>query len=495
MTVAVAVAVLTGRGPAQPAPGEARLDVDGRAEVVRIDGDVEIVTGSTLLHRGERMTVIEGSVRLTLHDDTILEGRAGGNSGAASAIKVDHVPELLAGEMLAQGVHGVTVSAQGNRIELTAGPGAMRISRTLATEARTYSGRVIFDSTGQRRSVPQFRRLSVSVLGSPPARARALLFDAADEWDRRFLGDVVHIGPRLDALAAAYSRTIGAAHSDFVSVLEEVLPGIRTNSADTASIVDSVRPPGELLVGAAISELGEQGTFRERWRSVFAFRDDGASWGLVAADQRVPLGRLLAAVEAAVNRSPLPFAVRPATSLGFLAESLDIWGQTDTSVPTGPGLEPAVPASSPASEASAQTSPPTLPSSPSDPTSRTGPSATEPSPADQVTPPVDEPSTPPPPALPETALPPPNLPSPTLPPPNLPPTILPSPTLPPPLPPAPTVVLPPAPNLSLPPVTLPPTEPGLPALPEPEPVPSPTLPLADTGFSPLTTLLPPDLGL
>src|SRR5436190_1132302 len=54
---------------------------------------------------------------------------------------------------------------------------------------------------------------------------------------------------------------------------------------------------------AAIPDLGERGSFSDRWDEVFAFHDDGAKWGIVALDQAVKSEPLIGTVEEAFNSS------------------------------------------------------------------------------------------------------------------------------------------------------------------------------------------------
>jgi hypothetical protein len=56
---------------------------------------------------------------------------------------------------------------------------------------------------------------------------------------------------------------------------------------ELARLVDPDRPAGDVLVGATISGLDRGGSYADRWRAAFRFRDAGATWGLVAMDRGV----------------------------------------------------------------------------------------------------------------------------------------------------------------------------------------------------------------
>ena len=53
---------------------------------------------------------------------------------------------------------------------------------------------------------------------------------------------------------------------------------------------------------AAITVQGKNGSFGDRWRSVFGFHTQGARWGLVALDQHVTRAPLLSSVDDALGR-------------------------------------------------------------------------------------------------------------------------------------------------------------------------------------------------
>ena len=88
-----------------------------------------------------------------------------------------------------------------------------------------------------------------------------------------------------------------------------MLPGLDEEPAFDEELLTQIgdRSPGETLIGAAITDLGDSGSFAQRWTSVFGFRDEGAEWGLVALDQDVSGSPLVGAIEQAIGLSPLSF--------------------------------------------------------------------------------------------------------------------------------------------------------------------------------------------
>lgn len=336
-SLAVAVAVvalpLAACSDDGPAAGEATLEVDGRAIVVRAGGDRLEVTRRTDIAPGDRITIVEGTGTLDVGDGEI-ELRAGLGDGADSLLVMGPVPVLEAGDALASSDEEIALSVDETRVRVVAG--SARASRATGLEVAAYDADVEIDSAGQRRTIPALREMSVPALGRPPGSARPLEYDAADPWDRRFLGEAIDLGNQLDALADGYARNLSAGAARGADFYRQVLPGLVDDRDFTDALIDPDRSPGDTLVGAAIVDLGDRGTFLARWEAVFAFKDAGASWGLVALDQGVARGPLLGQVTRAVDSSPL--SVVPGrdgtTTTTTIGPSTPV---TSTTVPRSPG--------------------------------------------------------------------------------------------------------------------------------------------------------------
>jgi hypothetical protein len=186
-------------------------------------------------------------------------------------------------------------------------------------------------------------------VGLPPETPHPLVYDPADPWDRRFLSDAIELGQRLEALSAGYTSNLSKGEGRTVAFYQEVLPALKGEAAFTADLLQPPRSPGETLIGAAIAELGRRGSFLERWQSVFAFRDEGAVWGLVALDQGVDRTPLLRAVSSAVQDSPLAIGPPPTrgetppSTVGPLTTTPNRGGgptTTTTKPPTTPTTQP-----------------------------------------------------------------------------------------------------------------------------------------------------------
>jgi hypothetical protein len=259
--------------------------------------------------------------------------------------------------------------------EITVETGAARVSRDLGVDIGLYAGTATVDSASAVRAVPGLRQLNVPVLGRPARDLRPIRYDAADPWDRRFLGDAIALGEELQGLADTYSASLEPGAGRTVGFYRQVLPGLDGERGFDQGLLDPPRPPGEVLVGAAIADLADRGSFADRWDAVFGFRDDGAAWGLVALDQGVGRGPLLRTVEHALE----------ATTFEFTAPAAE---------PAPPGSSPTTPTGDPASPTTPSGSTPTTSppgtTAPSTPTTLLPPPPTTPTLPPILPPPDDE---------------------------------------------------------------------------------------------------------
>ena len=310
LVLALAVVAPAGCSDSGPGEGEARLEVDGRAVVERHDGDEEVVDDdATDLGPGDRVEMTDGVASMALHSGAVLELRSGLGDAGSSRVLMGDVPVLEAGDLLVQSKSSTAVEAA--RTVVTVADGAAQVSRSLGMAVATYDGAVRLDSAGEERAVPALREVRVPTLGGPRA-ARPLDYDDHDPWDRRFLGEAIDLGNRLQRLATGYTQTLNPGEGRTPGFFRIVLPGLEDEPEFGADLIDLDRPPGETLIGAAITELGRRGGFAARWQSVFDFRDAGAHWGLVALDQQVSGEPLLGTIEQALGASPLALAAPPA---------------------------------------------------------------------------------------------------------------------------------------------------------------------------------------
>lgn len=280
------------------------LKVTGRAEVGAPGEDIADVGGERAVRFGQRVRVREGSAVLTLGDGREIEFRPGSlveiqSVGSGGDRKV--MPSLLAGDLL--------ITSPNTRLPVLAADtkvtvgGTARLSRGFSVTVGSYSGTVDVVSVGSSASFDALHQIVVPAAGVLPPRASPLEFSASDSWDRRLLGDAIELGNELLARSQGFSAQVPASlvGADFFRTL---LPGLVDQPSFNAQILSAGRAPGETLVGSAIALVGTKGSFMDRWQAVFAFRDEGAPWGLVTLAQGVSRSPLLTDIDAAIGRGP-----------------------------------------------------------------------------------------------------------------------------------------------------------------------------------------------
>jgi hypothetical protein len=287
-----------------------RLTVAGQADVTRPGEDRREVTGARDVRVGDRVLVRQGTAEIRLPEDQRLELRPGSDVELQSGSGRGRAkPALMAGDLLVMsGPTALVVGAPGADVTVT---GVARMSRGVALLVATYQGSVVVASAGRSITAPALRQAAVSAAGAFPPRPSPLELSAADPWDQRFLSDAIELSNQLAARSQGFSAQLAGTDGRTAGYFRTLFPRLGAEPAFDASLVNPSRPPGDTLVGAAITLQGTRGGFAERWAAVFAFHDDGAPWGLVALDQGVSGVSLLELVEGAIGRSPTTFAEGP----------------------------------------------------------------------------------------------------------------------------------------------------------------------------------------
>ena len=92
---------------------------------------------------------------------------------------------------------------------------AAKLRAGLALAAGAYKGSVAVKSAGRAMNVPRFRQIDLAAPGLLPNAPAPFAVDAADEWDRRFLGDAIDLGRDLEQRSAGFTaQARGAAAAD-----------------------------------------------------------------------------------------------------------------------------------------------------------------------------------------------------------------------------------------------------------------------------------------
>jgi len=297
-----------------PGPGEARLEVDGQATVERADGDRETIDGGTDLAGGDRVSMDEGVAVMRLQGGTTYELRKGFGTAADTTVLMADRPVLEAGDLLVTTPESAQLEADGTEVDVS--EGAARVTRAFGMSVAAYDADIDIDSAGVLADVPALRQMVVPDLGRPPGSWRPIEPDLADPWDRRYLGAAMALGTDLEAMGDQLTGFLRDDEGRSFGSFKLLLPGLEDEDGFDQHLLDAldrerVREQGDILIGAAIADLGEGGSFTERWDDVFGFRDEGAAWGIVALDQSVRSRPLVGNVEEAFNTSFAEVALAP----------------------------------------------------------------------------------------------------------------------------------------------------------------------------------------
>ena len=319
----------------------ARLEVAGRTEVAEGEGEEwQAVRGNRALRAGERVRVVTGTSLVRLGEDRGLALRPGSQieidpGGAVGGTRP--AAALQAGDVLMLARGPLAVTARDRAGGAVVRDGAARVSGGPELRVAAYGGAAQLVAGGRSLDVPALRQASTRPPGELPPAPEPLAYSPADPWDQRFLGDAIELGSQLAARSEGLTGQLRPGEGQSAGFYRQLLPALEREPAFDQALLTPPRPPGETLVGAAIAGEGTRGGFVERWNSVFAFRSQGAAWGLVALDQGVTRVPLLSAVDAAIGRAlevrgraapppPLPPPGAPAGGSG----------PSPTAPPTGP---------------------------------------------------------------------------------------------------------------------------------------------------------------
>jgi hypothetical protein len=317
-------------------PGEARLVVSRGVVEVSIDGAPYVqASRDRVLRSDDRVRVVNGSAVLELPRSSVAELRDG------SAVKVgggsDPALILETGDLLVDAPRNTVKVDGGNSLVSVAGAAKLRRSSSLV--AGVYEGSVLLQSEGQTLGVPRYRQAVAAGTGILPATPRPLDLRDSDEWDRRMLGDVLALSEQLEIFGRGFEAQLPVGAQVSPQFFKTLVPELA--SAPLSPQVLAGRSAGENLIGLVLIGM-DRGDFNTRVSSIFGFRADGASWGLVAADRGLNPNPVLSGVESAASRAVQQSVADGGGSLGL---ALGRRGRNGELLPTpgastGGGTEP-----------------------------------------------------------------------------------------------------------------------------------------------------------
>lgn len=314
VTAGVAAALI-GCNRSRPVVGEGRLDPAGRVLLTARGGEPVTVARNRPLQPGDTVEVFDGVAKVVLADGAVLELQP------RSIVVVNQGPELRAGDILVTNTAPASpanvVRVAGSEVSVN---GSTRIALSPGLRVSTYQGTASVRSGGRQLEVPGLRAADVSLPGLLPGRPSPLVLDRADPWVDRFLHDAVGGEAGLESRARGFTGQVSARDAGTPSFYRTVLPGLAAVGGGQPDVVDrfgrvqagSPVRAGEVLIGSAVALQGRRGTFADRVTGAAAFRAEGATWAVVAADQQVPsIDAVLRLVDGAVNAAPIELAAPP----------------------------------------------------------------------------------------------------------------------------------------------------------------------------------------
>ncbi len=335
LLAAVLAVVLIDRDPGGPGAGEAIVQVNGTARVVRANGVAAAVTGSVRLEPGDRIALRTGTATFELAKGVRYEGRGRAGKAAGTDLEMGLTPSLDAGSLL------VTTGAEATALrssvaDVRLNPGAaVRLVRSYAVRLSTYRGEAVLDSAGAQRKVPGLRSADAvgdgELTGLEPIR-----YDAADRWDRRYLANAVYLDGQLGPLR----RGIEAANVPAAALLDAVRTIVVDRPSTTAvdALVGDRGLDVELAIGVAVAGSSRGGVpLARRLDRAFTFHDDGAPWGLVAMDLGADPTSVLAALRRALDGRDVAIALASARSGPSGTVATDGSTASGAAGTTGPG--------------------------------------------------------------------------------------------------------------------------------------------------------------
>jgi len=285
------------------APGTARLEPSGLVEVsVAGDPYVRASHGRTL-RAGDQVRVIDGRAVLELTESKV-ELRA----GSVLTIHAKDQPTAISlddGDLLVEAGRGDTVAVDGGTAVIKVA-GSAKLRRGVSLAAGVYTGTARLERNDQGLNVSQYRQAAVVGTGILPPAAEPLSLAQSDEWDRRMLGAVMALDEQLLLITQAFE--VDAPSAVGPETYKEWVP--RAAGLPLTPEMLAGRAVGENLVGVTLVAL-DKGDFMTHFQSIFGFRAEGASWGLVAADRAINPNPVLSDLEVALGKAHPGLALPP----------------------------------------------------------------------------------------------------------------------------------------------------------------------------------------
>lgn len=177
-------------------------------------------------------------------------------------------------------------------VEASVAQGVFRVDQLSASaRAGVYAGSAHLDSPGEPR-------VRVRTYFQAPVAAGEIMpvapyrIDAADEWDRLWLEEIVALDEELAQLANGFSAQIGRARPTL-----SYFRGL-SDGRDVSAVRPYLRRAvADLMIAYTIADTDGEAPFGASFSRAFRLHDAGAAWGLAVAIMEVKSRPMLAALE------------------------------------------------------------------------------------------------------------------------------------------------------------------------------------------------------
>jgi hypothetical protein len=293
--------------------GEGTLHAAGIVHVHHGAATIDLASGaSRQLGAGDQVDVSRGDALVALPGGGSLELRAG------SSVRFQGGPELEAGDLLVQSAR--SSQRVGSAMGTITVSGASRLRRDLAVEVGSYRG-VTTVAAARTVTIDALQEDTVPSVGLVPDPSPIQLH-ANDPWDQRFLGTAIDLTSQLDSQSSYVTANSPEGVPHTAAFYRRALPALDATTVFSDALLagasagpaGSLPPPGDALVAAAIA-LSGRGPFADRWRSVFALRQEGGQWGVVVLTERADPAQVLRLVGGALDQAVLTPVALTATAV------------------------------------------------------------------------------------------------------------------------------------------------------------------------------------
>jgi hypothetical protein len=294
---------------------------DARATTLQLpDGSTRAASSGTTVPKGATVTTGPGgSVSLVTAGRVVL-------LGSETAVSVYDGRR----ERLRKGLVMIDARKAGD-LDLDAGAATVRTARgTLARVERgpllrvaSFRRGATVRATGRRAQVdvPQLKQVQVP-FGGAPGQITALGL-TRDRWEKRYALELVTSDLALDSLAKALDAN--ATSSSAVVSAASFSPG--AVAGERAS---------ERSLGLLVAGVGSGGSAQSRYERVRTYREEGGSWGVVAALVGADAARVSGALDALLAPTEPVLAVEPGNGSIDVGGLLGVGGNPGASPAPGP---------------------------------------------------------------------------------------------------------------------------------------------------------------